>query len=68
MPPIYEYKTHIFNILIIILTSIFFQDQSLVWMAASQQHKVDNQSSKSHILLLLQVFACSLAKSQSIGA
>ena len=25
------------------LTSIFFQDESRVWTAASQQHKVDNQ-------------------------
>ena len=30
-------------LIIIILTSIFFQDQSRVWTAASQQHKVDNK-------------------------
>ena len=30
-------------IIIISLTSIFFQDQSRIWMATSQQHKVDNQ-------------------------
>ena len=29
-------------IIIINLTSMFFQDQSRVWTAASQQHKVDN--------------------------
>ena len=34
-------KSHV--IINIILTSIFFNDQSQVWMAASQQHKVDNQ-------------------------
>ena len=32
-----------FIIIIIRLTSIFFQDQSRVWTAASQQHKVDNK-------------------------
>ena len=35
-----------FTIIIIItisLTSIFFQDQSRVWTAASQQHYIDNQ-------------------------
>ena len=31
------------SIIIIILTSVFFQDQSRVWTAASQQHKVENQ-------------------------
>ena len=30
-------------IIIISLTSIFFQDKSRVWTAASQQHLVDNQ-------------------------
>ena len=30
-------------IIIISLTSTFFQDQSRVWTAASQQHLVDNQ-------------------------
>ena len=29
-------------IIIIILSSIFFQDQSLVWMAVCQQYMVDN--------------------------
>ena len=31
------------NLIIISLTSIFFQDKSRVWTAASQQHYVDNQ-------------------------
>ena len=34
---------YIIIIILISLTSIFFQDKSRVWTAASQQHQVDNQ-------------------------
>ena len=39
-----EQKTTL-DIIIICIMSIFFQDESRVWTAASQQHKVDNQPS-----------------------
>ena len=39
----YQRSNIIIIIIIIGLTSIFFQDKSRVWTAASQQHLVDNQ-------------------------
>ena len=36
-------SSFIISSFIINLTSMFFQDQSRVWTAASQQHNVDNQ-------------------------
>ena len=48
-----------FFIIIVILTSIFFQDLSRVWMAASQQHMVDNQPSAfSHHKAVVYPWEC----------
>ena len=43
----YTLELYTYIIIIINLTSMFFQDQSRVWTAASQQHKIDMSGVKS---------------------